>query len=63
MDSMELGVDLVRVSRKGDSISSSELYGELDVLIYGVEVLLKFVDLIFPGGTVGIINISELPFD
>ena len=31
--------------------------------IYGIEVLLKFVDLIFPGGIVDIINIPEPPFD
>ena len=31
--------------------------------IYGTEVLLKFVDLIFPGGTVDIINIPEPLFD
>ena len=30
--------------------------------IYGAEVL-KFVDLIFPGGTVDIINIPESLFD
>ena len=63
MDSMELGVGLVRVSRKGQSICSWQLYSEPDVWIYGIEVLLKFVDLIFSGGTVDIINIPEPPLD
>ena len=30
---------------------------------HAIEVPLKFVDLIFPGGTVDIVNISEPPFD
>ena len=38
-------------------------YGEFDVWIYGIEVLFKFVDLIFSGGTVDNINISEPPLD
>ena len=54
---------LVRVFRKGESICSWEFYGKFDVWIYGTEVLLKFVDLIFSGGTVNIINIPEPPFD
>ena len=48
---------------KGKSICSWEFCGEFDVLIYGIEVLLKFVDLIFPGGTVDIISIPEPPLD
>ena len=48
---------------EGESISSWEFYGEFDVWIYGVEVLMKFVDLAFPGGTVDIINIPKPPFD
>ena len=47
----------------GESICSLEFYGEFDVWIYGIEVLLKIVDLIFPGGTVDIINIPEPPLD
>ena len=54
---------LVMVSRKGKSICSTEFYGKFDVWIYGVEVPLKFVELIFPGGTVDIINTPEPPFD
>ena len=50
---------LVRVSRKGESICSWEFYGEFDVWIYGIEMLLKLVDLIVPGSTVDIINIPE----
>ena len=38
-------------------------YGEFDVWIYEVEVFLKFVDFIFPNGTVGIISIPEALFD
>ena len=45
---------LVRVSRKGSPSVP-------DVWTYGIEVLLKFVDLIFPGGTVDIINVPEPP--
>ena len=60
---MELEVGLVRVSRKGIPSVPWEFYGEFDVWIYGIQVLLKFVDLIFLGGTVEIINISEPPFD
>ena len=63
MNSMELEVGLVRVSGEGESICSWEFYGEFNVWIYGIEVLLKFVDLIFPGGTVDIINIPAPPFD
>ena len=62
MDSIALGVGLVRVPRKG-VICSWEFYGRFDVWIYGIEVLLKFVDLIFPGGTVDVITIPEQPFD
>ena len=54
---------LVRVSRKGSPIFSWEFYGEFDVWIYGKEVILKFVDLIFPVGTDDIINIPEPPLD
>ena len=36
------------------SICSWEFCGEFDMWIYGIEVLLKFVDLIFPGSTVDI---------
>ena len=40
---MELGVGLVRVSRKGcPSVPGNSM------VIYGIEVLLKFFDLIFP---------------
>ena len=42
---------------------SWEFYGEFDVWIYGIKVLLKFDDLLFPGGTVDIINIPEPPLD
>ena len=45
------------------SICSWEVCGKFDVWIYGMKVLLKFVDLIFPGGTVDIINIPEPPLD
>ena len=41
---------------------SWEFCGKFNVWIYGIEVLLKFVDLVFPGGTVDIINIPDLPF-
>ena len=54
---------LVRVSRKGSPSVPQEFYGEFDVWIYGIEVLLKFVELIFPSGTVDIINIPEQPLD
>ena len=57
---MELGLGWVRVSRKG---SSWEFLGEFDAWTYGIKVLLKFVDLIFPVGTVDIINIPKPPFD
>ena len=53
---------LVRVSRRGESCSW-EFYGKYDMWIFGIEVLLKLVDLIIPGGTVNIINIPEPPFD
>ena len=49
--------------QEGEPICSWEFYGEFDVWIYGIEVLLKFVDLIFPGGTVDIINMPEPPLD
>ena len=49
--------------QKGESICSWEFYGKFHVWIYRIEVLLKFVDLIFPGGTVDIINIPEPPLD
>ena len=49
--------------QEGETICFWEFYGEFDVGIYGIEVLLKFVDLIFPGGTVDIINIPEPPLD
>ena len=48
---------------EGASICSWEFYGEVDVWICETEVVLKFVDLIFPGGTVDIINIPEPPFN
>ena len=48
---------------EGESICSWEFCGEFDVWIYGIEVLLKFVDLIFSGGTVDIINIHEPQLD
>ena len=48
---------LVRVSRKGIPSCSWEFYGEFDVWIYGIEMPLKLVDMIFPGGTVDIISI------
>ena len=46
---------------EGESICSRGFYDEVYVWIYRVEVLLKFVVLIFPGGTVDIINIPEPP--
>ena len=49
--------------QEGESMSSWEFYGEFDVWIYGIEEFLKLVDLIFPGGTVDIINIPEPLFD
>ena len=52
---------LVRVPRRG--ICSWEFCGKFDVWIYGTEVILKFVDLTFPGGTVDIINIPEATLD
>ena len=67
---MELGAGLVRVFRKGSlsvpghvNTNFWEFCGEFDVWIYGVEVMLKFVDTILPGGTVDIINIPEPAFD
>ena len=48
---------------EGQSICSWEFYGEFDVWIYGIEVLLKSVDYIFPGDTVDIMNIPEPPLD
>ena len=58
---MELGVGLVRVSRKESTSVPGRYYGEFDMWIYGIEVLLEFVDLIFPGSIVDIINMPE-PF-
>ena len=49
--------------QEGDSICSWEFYSEFDVWIYGIEMLLNLVDLIFPGGTVDIISIPESPLD
>ena len=46
-----------------ESTCSWEFYGEFDALIYGMQVILKFVDLILPGSTVDIINIPEPPLD
>ena len=46
---------------EGESICSWEFYGEYDVWIYGIKVLFKFLDLIFPGGTVDIISMPEPP--
>ena len=54
---------LVRVSRKGSPSVPGSSMVNLMFWIYGIEVLLKFVDLIFPGGTVDIINIPEPPLD
>ena len=48
---------------EGESICSWEFFGEFDVWIYEIEVLLKLVDLTFPCGTVDIINIPEPPLD
>ena len=48
---------------EGESICSWGYYGVFDVWIYEVEMLMKFVDLIFSGGTVDIINIPEPSFD
>ena len=51
---------LVRVSRKGSpSVPGSSVVNLM--WVYVIEVLLKFVDLIFPGGTVDIIDIPEPP--
>ena len=63
MDSMELRVGLVRVSWKGGSICSWDFNGKCGVWIYENGVPLKYVDLIFPGSTVAIINIPGPPFD
>ena len=61
---MELGVGLVRVCRKGSPpVPGSPMEVPFDVWIYGIEVFSKFVDLIFPGCTVNIINISKPPLD
>ena len=54
---------LVRVSREGSPSVAGNSVVNFDVWICGIEVLLKFVDLIFPGGTVDIINIPEPPLD
>ena len=61
MDSMELGVGLVRASRKGSpSVPGTSM---VNLMCGSMELLLKLVDLIFSGGTVDIINIPEPPFD
>ena len=49
-------MDLVRVSRKGSPSVPGSSMKNLMCRIYGIEVLLKFVNLIFPGGTVDIIT-------
>ena len=36
---------------------------DFEIFLFGRKVLLKFVGLIFPGGTVDIIKIPEPPFD
>ena len=54
---------LVRLSMKESSSVPVEFCGEFDVWIYGIEVLLMFVDLIIPIGTVDIINIPGPQFD
>ena len=47
---------LVRISRKGGpSVPGSSMVNLM--CVYGFEVLLKLVDLIFPGGTLDIIHI------
>ena len=54
---------LVRVSRKeSPSVSGSSM---VNVMCGSMELRCssKFVDLIFPGGTVDIINTPEPPFD
>ena len=48
---------------EGQSICSWELHGKFDVWIYGIELLLKLVDLIFPGCTMDVMNIPRPPFD
>ena len=64
--SVDCGLNTVRSGigqgvKEEESICSWVLYGEFGVWIYGFEMLLKFVDLIFPGGTVDTINIPEPP--
>ena len=59
---MKLEVGMAKISRKGLHLFLG-FYGKFGVWMYGVEVLLKFVDLIFPGCTVDIINIPDPPFD
>ena len=54
--SVDCGFTGVR-SGFGEGIWEGEFYGEFDVWIQGVELLLKLVDLIFPGSTVDIIHI------
>ena len=63
MDSINLGVGLIRVSRKGSPSVPGSSMANLHVQIYGIEVVLTFVNLIFTGGTVNIINIHEPPLD
>ena len=59
---MELGVVLIKVSRKGSpSVHGSSMVNLMCVSME-LRVLLKIVDLIFPGSTVDIINILEPPF-
>ena len=41
---------MVRVSRKGSPSVPGSSMVKFDLWIYGTEVLLKFVDLIFPSG-------------
>ena len=60
VDTMELGVEWVWSWYLGKGVHLVLGFnGEFDVWIYGIEVLLKFVDLIFPGGTVDIINMPK----
>ena len=63
VDSVELGMGLTRVSRKGSP--SIPLSSMVNLMAGTMELrwLFKFVDLVFPGGTVTIINIPETPFD
>ena len=54
---MDCGFNRVRSEfgqgiQEGESICSWEFYGEFNMWIFGIVVLLKFVDLISPGDTV-----------